>query len=580
MKIHIGISSLLAGILILSGCASTGRQGRQEFSKHVSESVAANPVSEEERIANLPPPPPPVVKPEKRFDLVLRNAPVHQAYMSLVEGTGWSIILPKTMQGDVTLTLRDTTISDVLETLRETHGYEYRVEGRRIIVEDASETKAKVFRIFHPVQRRTGRSETRILSGSVSDSGSSSGQTNTNSSATTSTSGGSQRSVESSRVQTDNKENFWEEIVETIKGAMGQGNGRTVTASPQAGIIVVRGDPTDLRNAERIIRSTQDNISKQVLIESKIIDVQLGDGNRNGINWASFDASGRTRWSMNANSSNIDYASGRPVADAVLSSVVPAVAASSGVGGALGLAFRTGSFLAMMEFLQTQGSARVLSSPRIAAINNQKALLKIGTDEYFVTNVSNSQTSTSSGTTNTPSVTTQPFFSGIALDITPQIDDDNNVTLHIHPSVSNVTTVQKQIDLGSSGSYVLPLAASSISETDSVVRIQDGQVAAIGGLFSMSRTDETNKIPGAGDIPAGGLLFRDDSGKGTKRELVVLVKATIIKDKSDWEAQMDIVRNRLSSFDRNGRGVEITNPRPEDESDSQSKPGKSQNRRS
>ena len=95
----------------------------------------------------------------------------------------------------------------------------------------------------------------------------------------------------------------------------------------------------------------------------------------------------------------------------------------------------------------------------------------------------------------------QPFFSGIALDVTPQIDDKDNITLHVRPSVSNVTEKQKEIDLGDLGTYVLPLASSSISETDSVVRLKDGQIVAIGGLMSQSFDDSKNRIPLLGDIP-------------------------------------------------------------------------------
>ena len=177
------------------------------------------------------------------------------------------------------------------------------------------------------------------------------------------------------------------------------------------------------------------------------------------------------------------------------------------IGGLFGLAFQTSNFAALIEFLETQGNVQVLSSPRIATLNNQKAVLKVGTDEFFVTNVTTT-TTTGTSTTTTPSVTLQPFFSGIALDVTPQIDENNNITLHIHPSVSKVTTVNKVVDLGSAGSINLPLASSNISETDSIVRAQDGQIVAIGGLMKQTTSDDRSQVPGAGDIPVLGSLFR------------------------------------------------------------------------
>ena len=127
--------------------------------------------------------------------------------------------------------------------------------------------------------------------------------------------------------------------------------------------------------------------------------------------------------------------------------------AANAAGSMFGLALQTSNFAAMISFLESQGSVHVLSSPRIATMNNQKAVLKIGTDEFFVTGVSTTVTSTGTtgGTTSSPNVTLQPFFSGVVLDVTPQIDENGNIILHVHPSVSQVTTVTKDVDLGSAG---------------------------------------------------------------------------------------------------------------------------------
>src|SRR5581483_7984086 len=147
--------------------------------------------------------------------------------------------------------------------------------------------------------------------------------------------------------------------------------------------------------------------------------------------------------------------------------------ANVGVPGTIfGLALQTSNFAALINFLETQGELQVLSSPRIATLNNQKAVLKVGTDEFFVTNVTTNQTTTAGGAIqNSPSITVQPFFSGIALDVTPQIDEDNQIILHIHPSVSQVIDKTKDIDLGEAGKFRLPLASSDIRETDTIVRV-------------------------------------------------------------------------------------------------------------
>lgn len=128
----------------------------------------------------------------------------------------------------------------------------------------------------------------------------------------------------------------------------------------------------------------------------------------------------------------------------------------------------------------------MLSSPRIATLNNQQAVLKVGTDDFFVTDVSTTSNTGGAGTTTPPSVTLQPFFSGIALDVTPQIDEKGRITLHIRPSVSVVTEKIKNIDAGQAGKLTLPLASSAVSETDSVVQVEDGRIVAIGGMMKQS----------------------------------------------------------------------------------------------
>jgi MSHA biogenesis protein MshL len=190
----------------------------------------------------------------------------------------------------------------------------------------------------------------------------------------------------------------------------------------------------------------------------------------------------------------------------------------------------------------------VLSSPRIATLNNQKAVLKVGTDEFFVTNVSTT-TTTGTATTTNPSVTLQPFFSGVALDVTPQIDESGNIILHIHPSVSNVTTVDKSVNLGAGGSLTLPLASSSISETDSVVRGRDGNVVAIGGLMRQSSTSDRSQLPGAANIPVLGAALRQTNETTQKRELVILLKPTVVQNDSTWTQDMLETQRQIQNLD-------------------------------
>jgi MSHA biogenesis protein MshL len=215
-----------------------------------------------------------------------------------------------------------------------------------------------------------------------------------------------------------------------------------------------------------------------------------------------------------------------------------------------GLAFQTSNFAALLAFLESQGTVHVLSSPRIATLNNQKAVIKVGTDEFFVTNVSTTSTTSGSNTTVSPTITTQPFFSGIALDVTPQISNDDQITLHIHPSVSLVTNKTTVLNLGTLGVITLPLASSNINESDTIVRVQDGSIAAIGGLMKQSQGNNRSGLTGTLDSPVLGNVFGSRNQQLNKSELVILIKTTIIKGDAAWRQEAQEVNERMQNLRR------------------------------
>jgi len=176
-------------------------------------------------------------------------------------------------------------------------------------------------------------------------------------------------------------------------------------------------------------------------------------------------------------------------------------------------------------------------------------VLKVGTDEFFVTNVTTNQTTTTGGAIqNSPSITVQPFFSGVALDVTPQIDDANQIILHIHPSVSNVIDKTKDIDLGQAGTFRLPLASSTVSETDTIVRVVNGNIVAIGGLMKQSDSRTRGQVPGLGNIPIIGHAFKNTNRSGLKSELVILLKPTVIQSEDTWRQDVEDARNRVRDY--------------------------------
>jgi MSHA biogenesis protein MshL len=324
--------------------------------------------------------------------------------------------------------------------------------------------------------------------------------------------------------------------------------------------------PQELRAVEDYLRQTRLSVERQVMLEAKIISVTLSQAYQSGINWAVFRNSGPNVVAGQAGNvagvtalaarGNLLSGGGQTI-DSMQRTITTVgsatVAASNPAGAVFGLALQTSNFAALLQFLESQGSVQVLSSPRIATLNNQKAVLKVGTDEFFVTNVATVTTTSAIGTQQTPTVTVAPFFSGIMLDVTPQIDEQNNITLHVHPSISEVTESRRVVDLGGTvPSITLPLAKSTVSETDTVVRATDGNIVAIGGLMSVDTRDNRGGIPGAGDAS---VLLRNTNTQQTKRELVILLKPTIIQSDRDWEQDARETRDRLQHLYPQGAGA-------------------------
>jgi MSHA biogenesis protein MshL len=494
---------------------------------------------------------------EPRFDLSVNNAPASQVFMSLVSGTRYSMLLHPRVTGTISVSLKDVTIREVLDALRDLYGYEYRIEGSRISVLPAG-MQTRVFKVNYLTGQRRGTSDLRVQSGSVSDAAGATGiagQTPAIPALPGTLNPGqlpTARSIDSSRVSTQSLSDFWAELRAALVAIVGTNEGRSVVVTPHSGVIVVRAMPDELRSVEQYLRETRIAVERQVMLEAKIVQVTLSDAYQAGINWAIFknnfaigQSSITTNTQLSANppgSALLSSGQAVNIPGRTVTNIPPSDPAAA--AGIFGIALQTANFAALLQFLETQGSVQVLSSPRVATLNNEKAVLKVGTDQFFVTNVSTVTTTTGTATQQSPTVTVAPFFSGILLDVTPRVDDGGSIMLHIHPSVSDVTESQLTVALGGNiPSITLPLAKSNVSETDTIVRASDGNIVAIGGLMSVDVQDNRGGIPGL-DIP----FLRNTDRRVTKRELVILLKATVLADDTAWREDLRRTEERLKDF--------------------------------
>lgn len=440
---------------------------------------------------------------EKHFNLSVKDVSAQSFFMGLVKDTKYNMIVSPEVSGTISLSLKNVTIPEVIQAVQDIYGYAYKQTSYGFQV-FPKKLETRIFSVNYLNLSRTGESQTTI----------SSGQMPSGSSRQTSNSGGES----ASSVKTTSTSDLWKELEKTLNAIIGTEEGRSVIINPQAGIIVIKAYPNELSKIAQYLDDVQGVMNRQVIIEAKVLEVTLRAEYQSGVDWNILG--------LKVHSHNISKES--------LQTFTEFLTLDMHKGNA---------FTSVIKLLNKQGHVRVLSSPHISTLNNQRALIKIGEDRYFVTHIGSAIISNAASNDATQDVDLTPFFSGIALDVTPQIGPNNDVTLHIHPIISNVEEDKKEITVGGKESNI-PLAASSIRESDNIIRAHSGQVVVIGGLMETKNVHSKSSTPGADKIPLINGLFRGESDKTSKTELVILLRPIIV-DHSSWNKQLQSTGERF-----------------------------------
>lgn len=475
-----------------------------------------------------------IEEPVKRFRVKANGVNAKAFFTNLVKGTEYSVVIHPNVSGRITMNVNDVTLDEVLSSVEDLYGYEI-VKLDRILQIYPATIRTETIPVDYLQLTRKGRSLTTITTGSITNSGSSSSASDSSDSSSGSSSSSSS-ATGGTEIETTSESDFWKELEKAVSVMIGNGPGRSVVASPQASVVTITASPDELRKVKTFLATSHKRLQRQVILEAKLLEVTLSDGYQQGINWSNLTSSiGGT-----------DIVVEKVAASTT--SVLPGMdAIGTLLGGQTNVTVSDGNFEAVLSFMDTQGDLNVLSSPRVTAANNQKAVIKVGRDEYYVTEVS-SVTGSGDNSNASPEVTLTPFFSGISLDVTPQIDDKGNVMLHVHPSVIDVENEIKEINLGDVGGILeLPLAKSSIRESDSVIRAKSGDVVVIGGLMKSQTVEQVSKVPFLGDVPVLGYLFRNVTQVTQKTELVILLKPTVV-GVDTWQEELERSRDLLQEW--------------------------------
>lgn len=481
----------------------------------------------------------------RRFDVAVNNMAARTFFNALAADAGVNIVTDPDVSGTISLQLRQITLDEVMTVARDMFGYEYHKQGNIYSVY-ARQMRTQVFQINNIDVSRRGQTDTQVNIGSTKNSSSNS----TSAASTGETAQKDNSSSENnsgSRVQTIHESHFWVDLQNSLEAIVGHEEGRSVIVNPAAGLVVVKALPKDVNAVRNFLEQSDLSIKRQVILETKILEVRLNNGFEAGVNWNAISGqliygyNIQPGFGINGDGANVDrwrtwgevnrsYTDSQGV-DTTIGSTY-----AEKTGGVFASMLQVNDISKLLSLLKTQGDVQVLSSPRVSTVNNQKAVIRVGSDEYFVTGITNNTTSSAAATTSSPNIELASFFSGISLDVTPQIAENGDVILHVHPMVSDVQDQQKNLTVGDQ-KFSLPLALREVRESDSVVRAKSGQVVVLGGLMQETSKKLNGKRPLLGDIPLVNALFKTKSSQGNKTELVILMRPVVVTENT-WQDQL------------------------------------------
>lgn len=520
-------------------------------------------------------PPPKAILKSQTYSVVVNEVPVKEILFALARESKINIDIHPAIQGRATLNAVDQTLPSILERLAKQVDLTYRMDGNVLYI-TPDQPVLRTYKVDYVNMNR----DTKGFIGAaaeISSTGQSASTGAGGSTTTTSTSGNGTKNSSSTAVESASKNHLWESLIQNIKellaetdkevivtryGSIGEKDTDTsklkadevksqadsskaeadqrkeqrseyktllaanVIANPETGVISVRATNKQHEKVQEFIDRVMSSAKRQVLIEATIVEVRLSDSFQAGIDWSRLGNAGSSSgftFSQNLNSDN--FSPGALTTRATGNGLVAGYFNPTSV---------LGNIAASVSLLKQFGDTKVLSSPKLMVLNNQTAVLKVVDNlVYFTVQAQQSQGAVGGGILSTVTTTPNTVPVGVVMSVTPQINEAGTVNINVRPTISRVLSFVRdpnpQLN-GANGALVIPsqIPQIQVREMESMLQINSGSTAVLGGLMQDDIQRNSDKVPGLADIPGVGKAFTGRDDANSKTELVIFLRPTVI----------------------------------------------------
>ena len=514
-KIH-RVSMYLAAGLVLGACSVPVVPEREPSPGHLKPQTTTLPETIPEPVGQLPILPPPRPAPRlETYTVVVNDVPVRDLLFALARDARLNVDIHPGISGSVTLNAIDQTLPQLLARIAKQVDMRFELDGPNLVV-GPDAPYLQTYKLDYLNMARDSQTSIRVSSQVASSVGDSQGGGG----------GGSGGANSTTTITNTSANRLWETVIQNVLNILGEkggtgGGGKvasssSVIANPETGVITVRATARQHRAISEYLTQTQSSAHRQVLIEATIVAVELSDQYEAGINWDTL----------------LNESSGFYVVQSVTSVVSPA----------LTLGYSSADFTGAIKLLSAYGNTRVLSSPKLMVLNNQTSVLKVTRDlVYFEVKATNTLGTTTQSQQQAIETNIKTVPEGLVMNVTPQISEGESVILNVRPSISrkvgevedpNPTlkyTVNGQ-QLSNPVRNLVPIMETR--ELESVLRVNSGQTAVLGGLMTDDVSRDQDGVPFLKDIPLLGNLFQYRADRNSKSELVIFIRPVVIRDPS------------------------------------------------